>query len=814
MPALSPRALAPGLKAVYWRRFVLTGEGIVPFLTHNCMFSRLMSWSRGLYLAGIVLALVLVIPTAWFPLQLGKIAVFAVLMAAAVLMFALGGGVREFVRGRGWLTLAVFFLPGAYLLSALTSSEPSVAWTGYAIEWDTVVFALLAALAFALSSVFFRTQRTARMLYTSLFWAVAAAAIFQCFAIVFGPSIPGGTFADRSVNLVGKWNDLGLLASILGLFVLVELQMRRPSNLMRIAAIILGLLSVVLLAFVNFALAWALLLVGAVAVALYSFISGGRNDEGEEPKSLLSRIPWASGVVAVLAVVFMVWGPFFNTSLTTLFPVSALEVRPSYEATYKGLAAVRQGSFSRAVVGMGPNTFGEIWLAQKPPEVNQSVFWSLDFNVGYSTLATALGTVGFLGVLAWLLPFVLVVAAALRLMRLSVLSREDRALGLALGFGSLLLLGAMLFYVPSQNIILLGMVLAGAAFGFLWRQGRPAQHDEEASSRLVRAGVLACSVVLVTASVWIGYKTTVRALAQVQVGKAAVALRAGNADEALMFAKKGVAIEETGDTLRMQINAGGSKLAALTQVSEGDQQELQRQFETTLQETLTAGQKAIAQNPADYRPFYLLGQVYDLLAGVNVEGAYAEASTTLHAAMVRNPNSPAIPLVLARISARAGQGAATEAFLRQSLTLKPNYTDAILFLVQLNVAQNNLPAAIEAATAAVRSAPGVAPIWFQLGLLYYAGGDTARAIPALEEAVKLQSDYANAKYFLGLSYYAQNRQVEALGLFEDLARTNPDNQEVAIVIGNMRSGKPALEGLAPAQSDEENPTPSTAPIEQ
>jgi tetratricopeptide (TPR) repeat protein len=780
------------------------------------MYSRLHTWSRGLYLAGIVLALVLVIPAAWFPFQLAKVAVFAVLLLVAAVLFVAGGGMREFLRSPGVrLTLAVLILPVAYAISAWASLDGSVAWSGYAIEWDTVIFASLAAVAFILSSMFFRTQRSARLLYTTLFWAIAAAALFQCIAIIMGPSIPGGTFADRSVNLVGKWNDLGLLASILGLFILVELEMRRPSNIMRIGSIVLGVLVIALLGFVNFSLAWALLLAGGVFVSVFSFIKGRTDDgEGHAPQGLVSRIPWFAAAAAVLSIVFMMWGPFFNTGLTSVFPVSSLEVRPSYQTTTQALTAVREGSFSRAVIGMGPNTFGEIWLAQKPAEVNQSAFWSLDFNVGFSTLTTALGTVGFLGALAWIFPFLLVLAAVIRLMRMSVLNREDRALGMALGLGSLMLLAAMTFYVPSQNLILLALIMAGAAFGFLWRQGRPAHSAEEVPSRMVQAGALALSVVLVVASLFVAAKTSQRALAETYVGKAAVALQAGKVDDALALATKGVAVESTGDTLRMQINAGGSKLAALAQVTDGDQEALQKQFQDALQTTITAGQKAAQRNTADYRPFFLMGQVYDLLAGLNVTGAYDQASSTYQAAMARNPNNPAITLALARLSARQGNGPATEAYLRASLTQKPNYTDAILFLVQLNVANNDLNSAVQAAQAAVQSAPGVAPIWFQLGLLYYAGGDTKDAIPALEQALKIQGDYANAKYFLGLSYYAQNRQVEASQLFADLARTNPDNQEIKIIITNMQAGKPALEGIASSTPSGTPTTPAKAPIEQ
>lgn len=325
---------------------------------------------------------------------------------------------------------------------------------------------------------------------------------------------------------------------------------------------------------------------------------------------------------------------------------------------------------------------------------------------------------------------------------------------------------------------------------------------------------LALALVLVVTSVLVAAKTSQRALAETYVGRAAVALQEGKVDDAVMLSAKAVGVEETGDTLRMQINAGGSKLAQLAQVTEGDQADLQQQFQDSLQTTVVAGQKAVAKNTADYRPFFLMGQVYDLLSRLNVTGAYDQASSTYNAAMVRNPNNPAITLAMARLAAAQGDAAATEAYLRASLTQKPNYTDAILFLVQLSIAQNDINSAVQAAQAAVQSAPGVAPIWFQLGLLYYAGGASKDAIPALEQALKIQSDYANAKYFLGLSYYAQNRQVEALNLFEELARGNPDNAEVQTIISNMQAGRPALEAAASSTAQVDVETRPNAPIEQ
>ena len=143
--------------------------------------------------------------------------------------------------------------------------------------------------------------------------------------------------------------------------------------------------------------------------------------------------------------------------------------------------------------------------------------------------------------------------------------------------------------------------------------------------------------------------------------------------------------------------------------------------------------------------------------------------------------------------------------LKQALTLKPNYTDAMLFLVQLAVANNDLNTAVQAAQAAVQSAPGVPSIWFELGLLYYSGNDTKDAVAPLQQALSLESDYANAQYFLGLSEYAQGSTTAAIAQFEDLEKSNPGNTDVTSVLANMQTGKPAFGTSTP---------PTTAPVAQ
>ncbi|MSR70508.1 hypothetical protein EXS62_00475 [Candidatus Kaiserbacteria bacterium] len=773
------------------------------------MHTRLVSWSRYALLAGMVLALVLIVPAAWFPFQLLKIAAFAACLAAAVLLFIFGGGARALLRTHGfYAALAVLAIPAAYGLSAFFSADNSIALAGYSIETDTILFALLASLAYLMSFTLFRTLRTARLLTTVVFWSLAAAAIFQLVSVTFGSyAIPLEAFTDRSVNLIGKWNDLGLTAALLALLLLVRLELGALPKLWTVVSSVALVFLIALLALVNFSLSWALLLAGCIIVGLLSLLRQRQEQSAETPRARV-QLPRYALAGAALTIAALLYGGVVNTSLTKIFPVSSLEVRPGLAATMGIIDHARAGSVQKITIGTGPSTFGPAWLKYKPAEVNRTPFWNLDFNVGYSALATAFGSVGLVGALAWLVPLFLMLGAVVRAARLSLLSREERTVATLLVLGSLFLIATLVLYVPSQNIILLGCVLSGSAFGFLWRQGRSAEPEPEPGmwqgiSVLVIAGgftVLALFACVVTER---------RFVSQAYTGAGVYELAAGHVDAALAYAASAAKVEAAPDALRLAADAGLQKITAIAADTALPRTQAQQAFTEQAQAAVRAAQRSIAAAPQDYRGFFSLARIYAYLASLKVDLAYAGAQQAYTAAAALNPTSPAIPLAVARLEAAQGNSKNMEAAVTKALQLKPDYTDAILFVVQVNVNSNDLASAIRNTTLAVQTAPGVPAIWFELGLLYYAGGDTASAIPPLEQAIRLVSNYANAKYYLGLSYYAQHRTKEAKALFLDLLSTNPDNVEIKAIVKNIEAGKKPLEGLEPATLPQDR---KTAPV--
>jgi len=733
-----------------------------------------IGWARGVYLLGMVLSVLLFLPQSWFPLMTGKIAAVAVclLISGVLYIWGIWRSGAEPVSGA---VLMVALLPVAYLVSFAFSADRALGVIGTAIDTDTLLFISLGFLAAFLGSVLFRAEGSVRMFLRVLFGALALAALFQCIVLLFG--LPG-PFADRSVNLVGKWNDFGITVMLLAFLLIVEMQFAQLSLWARRGAPVLLAVLLVLLGMVNFSVAWGLLLVVALALLMVGWVS-------------TRTVAWGALAAGVVATVFLFFGAALNAELSKIIPVTSLEIRPSLQSTFDVTTAAHGASAKNAALGTGPNTFGLSWLTHKPAEVNQSQFWNLDFTVGFSTLSTALSSVGLLGALAWLLPALLVLFGLWH----ARAHKEGRVLTWSIAGSALLLWAVIALYDPSPSLILVAFAFAGVSIGRLWRGSMQFSG---------RRTVAVLSFAMLVLALWTGAASVRRFVAEGYVGQAAASLQTNNIDAAAALAAKAVSTEPTPEDLRLAITIGTAKLTALASAAAPGSQQ---QFTALLQQTIAAGQQALVLDSQDYRSYVSIGQVYDFLSTNKVEGAYANAKAAYTSAAALAPMNPAVPLMLAKLEASSGTIQGLQAALKQSLTLKPDYTDAIIFLAQVDIARNDLASAIKDTQTAVQTAPGVPSIWLELGLLYYAGGDSKDAIPPLEQALKLQPDYANAQYFLGICYAAQGRTQDALTLFQRLAVTNPSSAEVQTALTNLLAGRQPLDNATTTATSTSSKTP-------
>lgn len=756
------------------------------------MSSKFLWWARFLFVGALVSLFIVFWPTSWFPLQLGKMTFFSILLALCGICFALGRGM--FAR-RGASVFLVGLLPGVYALSWYFSSDRTVGLRGALIEVDTLVFVILAALAFFISFGLSANTWMARMVVWTTIVGGVIAALFQSIVILASSWIPF-SISDRSINLIGKWNDLGLLCGLALLLLLVSIEYGALRRSYYVLSVVGMLMFAVLIALIQFPLIWILVLGGSLLIALGSFV-------------LKRTVPWVPLVSVSVAVAFLLWGSVVGGGLTRVFPVSSLEVRPSVASTLEVIRGAHGASVREFLLGSGPQTFGENWLLYKPAVVNQSPFWSLDFAAGFSIILTALGSVGLVGALLWFVPLLLVVLGCIRAFFLNEHSPRERSILIALFIGSVYMWASLVLYVPSQSMVLLAFVVSGMAFGFATKNH--VDKDAPSVSRVVvMVGVSVVVLgVLIVSMVLVGR----RFLSQMYATHAAYVLGQNTPDLAYSLSERARRIETTSNTLRTGIDVQTALLERMAADIPKPTATQQQEFMDTWEKGEVLGAQGIALYPKDYSLYFSLAKMYTFLATLGVKGAYENAGAAYRAAALYSPNNPQIPLLWARLEVLANNRSEYQAHITRALSLKPDYTDAILLVVQVNLADKDLPNAIIATRAAVKSAPGVAPLWFELGLLLYSNTNFVDAISALKQALTLEPQYANAKYFLGLSYAATKHSAEALAEFEDLQKTNPDNAEVALILTNLRAGKePFTDAQPPVTATPE--TRESAPIQQ
>jgi predicted O-linked N-acetylglucosamine transferase (SPINDLY family) len=210
--------------------------------------------------------------------------------------------------------------------------------------------------------------------------------------------------------------------------------------------------------------------------------------------------------------------------------------------------------------------------------------------------------------------------------------------------------------------------------------------------------------------------------------------------------------------------------------------------------------KAVAADPTNYYNYVSEARVAELATSLKMQNGYQAGVQAYSTAIALNPGNPSLYLSLARLEVSQNQLDAALQTIGASLQVKNNYLDAVFLLTQVEAAKGNLPDAITAARFAIGLNDANPLLYFELGLLQYVSKDYADAAVTLAQAVKLQPDYANAQYFLGLSYAQLNRIPDAAAQFEQLSVSNPGNQEVALILANLRAGKSPFAGATPPAS--------------
>lgn len=784
------------------------------------LLDRLARW---ILLATFFLLPLFIIPSASVPFGFSKGALFMVATALAAGLWAIArlkDGTISFPHTM--LFPVLLALAAVSIVSTLASGAVSLSWSGAFFDVGSLAFLLSLAVFFFLFTSLIRSAEQVFSAYLLFFFSAALVALFHLIRFAGGPDILSFQFfTDPTSTPLGRWNDLAVFFGAVTVFMLSTLEFMKLREGLRALLTTALVASLAVLAAVNFTLVWTL--VGAFALVFLVYLIAFRHvsragfedvrssaagqaraETEEEPRGASldtpappRKVPLVSLFVFLCAVIFVVGAGPLGDAISRRLQTVSLEARPSFGAT---MEVARQTLAGNPFFGAGPNLFVRQWLQFKPSGANQTIFWNTDFSSGVGFLPTILVTTGLLGAAAWALFLLIYFRLGFKFILSASADKVARYLVGASFLTACFLWCVLFFYAPGSVILVLAFAMTGLSLAALRGAGALTERVILFAGSPARsfAAVLAL-ILFLLGDVAFAYAVGTRFTSAVSyVRGVRAANEKGDMNGAEQFISRAFSASPLDVYARTLVEVSLARMnSLLAQSTAANAEKTRADFQLLLGKAIGYGKNAVALNDGSYENWLALGRVYEAVVPLNIGGAYESARAAYEEALKRNPASPAIFLALARLEAAKGNGARAREFITQSLQAKSNYTEAIFFLSQLEVQEGNIPGAIQSVDAATVLAPNDPTLRFQLGLLKYNEKDWSGAADALERAVALNSNYANARYFLGLSYDRLNRAKDAVAQFEWLAKANPDNKEIALILGNVKAGRAPFANATP-----------------
>ena len=699
------------------------------------------------------------------------------------------------------------------VISSFTSVHIGKSFFGQGFELTTASFTLILFLAaLVVFTVVYRKIERVSLIYVSMIIPFIILAILHGARFLAGPSFMSlGILSEVTNTLVGTWYDLAAYAmviAIISLAALVFLPLSRRAKILYWAVLIVSFLGTFI---INSLLVWTIGALTMLAFTIATSIARPRPMSAGF-SGFLKRVAWLPLALFIIAGVFVFWGTPIAKPVIEKFNASYSALTLPWQLTLDVDADVIKGA---PVFGVGPNHFGQAYISYKPVIVNQTYAWNAEFNYAFSLLSTFVATQGIFGVIAWILFLIFFSILSVRALRRLPNDSQARFAITSSVFISAFMWVMSALSVPSHAMIFYTFIVTAIAVAVIVKYGIVAPYTIAPRIGLRSRTVLSIvTVILVIVGVVWGVLYVKDYIALTYFGSGVKILTAGgDADVADSAFSSAYSLNKSDVYLQARAEAGlakANKIISTVQsgMSASTSQEIVSNVFEVINSTIKYSQAAITYDPNNYYNFVSEARASELATNMRMAKAYDNAVNSYTEAIKRNSLNPALYLNLARLQASQNKLDDALKTLGLALQIKNNYLDAIFVLSQVTAAQGNLKDAIIAAQVATQLNPQNPVLFFQLGLLQYNNKDYAVAAKSLETAVQLQPDYANAQYFLGLSYTRLDNVSEAITQFRSLAKTNPDNQEIAFILNNLEAGKSPFADAEPPVTPSPEKRPS------
>ncbi|MCX6751686.1 MAG: hypothetical protein NT161_02900 [Candidatus Nomurabacteria bacterium] len=659
------------------------------------ILDRISFWS--LFVV-IVLLPVFFLPFTQIPIETSKGLLLVVgLVVSVIFWIAARFSDGKISIAKSWLLLSGFGILLVFFISALFSSASQVSLFGIMLDIGTFYFMLGAFLLMLVSSIVLKDIKNAK----TVFWGVILSSfvlfIFQGLRLFLPDLLSLGVLGGKTDTILGSWNAFGLFAGFSTIIALFIMEFFSIPKITKWLLGILIILSIILAAAVNFPLVWEILGIFALIIFVYkvSFSFGGEKEEGAK-----KHFPTFSFVVVMISLLFFMSGQYIGGILPNSLGLSNVEVRPSLGAT---MTVTGSTLMKDPILGAGPNKFAEVWAMYKPQIINSTQFWDTSFNSGSGLLPTFASTTGVLGILAWLIFFVLFIIAGAKSLFSSI--RNNMSWEVVTFFVASLYLFVSSFFYSTGNVMFL---LAFAFTGIFIGLSSSSRSNEQATISFLddpRKSFFSILilVVLMIVTAAAGFKYVER-LASVSyfgntLSATTIPIAENSIGKAIALSQNDLYFRTYAQVYLTKINSIVAKGAS--SLSDADKADLQASFD----QAVNGAQSAVVYDKTNYLNYNSLGVVYNTVGLLGVKDAYAKATEAYKTASTLNPLNPGIKLAIARVYFADGKTKEAIDSAKEALTLKPDYIEALITISQIEKSDGNTSSAISYAEQALSLAP-------------------------------------------------------------------------------------------------------------
>lgn len=768
--------------------------------TKSNKFFSLENLSAFIFYALIFLMPIFVLPLAIAPVVSGKNILFLSGMFLTGFFFILSVVKNRSVKiPKSALFIGCGSLVLIWLLSALFSGNVGLSLTGKLYDTDTFLMILVSVLSLFFGSMIFRSEKRAILFYALLFCSASVAFLFQFFHAVLNINIiPFAIFPYDTSSLIGGWNDFSVFFGLMGVLSLSFLETSKLSKKGKFFLYVILVMSFLAMIASNFLNNWIVFGIFSLLIFMTTFL------KNKKESSIFQRIARLS-LFAMVVVLFFVSFRGTTGRLTDLLGTSFSEVMPSLQATAD---IAKQSLKNNFVLGTGPNTFLYDWMKFKPAGINNTAFWNARFVSGSGTLLSSFATTGILGAVS-LIALLIIILGQCRKVFSAKQSDKESYLLIASFLGSVYLWTHVVFYTPGILVLTLSFIFTGLFLALLVGAEKVKLIDIDFSKKTkTSAGLIAFIFILLLGAVYAVYFSVEKFLAFKNYNQALLIFeKTSDIDKTKEKLLDAVKLDKQDEYYRMLSELEILSLGRILSDKNLAPDKAAASFQKGLLSAVSYAQEAVKINRNDPFNWMQLGRVYESVVSLKVDKADEAALSAYADAFKVSPLDPTPFVASARIVLETKKIDDAKKYLQSALVLKPDFTEALFMLSQIEAQSGNLKEAILKAEQAMVSSPKNFGILFHLGLLNYQNKSYEKALSALEAAVIVNPESANARYFLGLVYDKQGEKNKAIEQFKIIQKTNQDNSEIKKILNNLTDGKSALFEIAQPSPEKRSDLP-------